>query len=336
MESLNSYAAPAAGEHEAPFDIPTDLLIGNSWVEGHAQRPHRGGQSVDRWRADRDRRRHHRGRHRLCRCGRSRRCCLGRYRAPRTRHDPDGVLGKDDGECRMARPADQPGKRQVAARCARRSRLCRRILPLVCRGSSAHQRRAVDLARRQQPHPGPVSADRHLAADHAVEFPGGDGDAQDRASAGGRLHRHPEAGGGNPADRARRRADHARRGRACGCRQRRSTPATRRACAARCCTIRAYGSSVSPARPKSAASCCANAPIRCSAPRWSWAATPRSWCSTMPISTRRSRARWSPRCATPARPALRPNRFYVQRGIYEAFTAEAGRAHGRAEGRPGL
>ena len=37
MESLNSYAAPAAGEHEAPFDIPTDLLIGASWVEGRAR-----------------------------------------------------------------------------------------------------------------------------------------------------------------------------------------------------------------------------------------------------------------------------------------------------------
>ena len=37
MESLNTYAAPAAGEHEAPFDIPTDLLIGSSWVEGQAR-----------------------------------------------------------------------------------------------------------------------------------------------------------------------------------------------------------------------------------------------------------------------------------------------------------
>ena len=37
MESLNSYAAPAAGEHEAPFDVPTDLLIGKSWVEGGAR-----------------------------------------------------------------------------------------------------------------------------------------------------------------------------------------------------------------------------------------------------------------------------------------------------------
>jgi succinate-semialdehyde dehydrogenase/glutarate-semialdehyde dehydrogenase len=37
MESLNSYAAPAAGEHEAPFDVPTDLLIGDAWVEGSAR-----------------------------------------------------------------------------------------------------------------------------------------------------------------------------------------------------------------------------------------------------------------------------------------------------------
>ena len=38
MEALNSYAAPAAGDHEAPFDIPTDLLIGDAWLEGDARK----------------------------------------------------------------------------------------------------------------------------------------------------------------------------------------------------------------------------------------------------------------------------------------------------------
>lgn len=38
MEALNSYAAPAAGDHEAPFDIPTDLLIGKAWQEGDSRK----------------------------------------------------------------------------------------------------------------------------------------------------------------------------------------------------------------------------------------------------------------------------------------------------------
>ncbi|GAA0305848.1 NAD-dependent succinate-semialdehyde dehydrogenase [Sphingomonas oligophenolica] len=37
MKSLNHYDAPAAGEHKAPFAIPTDLLIGDAWVEGSAR-----------------------------------------------------------------------------------------------------------------------------------------------------------------------------------------------------------------------------------------------------------------------------------------------------------
>ena len=53
---------------------------------------------------------------------------------------------------------------------------------------------------------------------------------------------------------------------------------------------RACASSPSPARPKSAASCCMRPPIRCSSRRWSSAATRRSSCSTTPISMPRSTA----------------------------------------------
>ena len=47
----------------------------------------------------------------------------------------------------------------------------------------------------------------------------------------------------------------------------------------------------SPGRPKSAASCCAAAPIGCSRLRWNSAATHRSSCSTTPTWTKRSRER---------------------------------------------
>ena len=47
-------------------------------------------------------------------------------------------------------------------------------------------------------------------------------------------------------------------------------------------------------------------PTASSTPRWSSAATRRSSSSTTPTSTPPSTARWSPRCATAARPAPRP------------------------------
>ncbi len=55
-------------------------------------------------------------------------------------------------------------------------------------------------AGRRLPHPGRLRADRHRGADHALEFPGRNGDPQDRAGVRGRLHRHPEAGERDAAD----------------------------------------------------------------------------------------------------------------------------------------
>ena len=69
---------------------------------------------------------------------------------------------------------------------------------------------------------------------------------------------------------------------------------------------RGCASSPSPARPRSGASWSPSPPTGCCAPRWSWAATPRSSSSRTPTSTPRSRARWWPRCATSARPAPPP------------------------------
>ena len=46
---------------------------------------------------------------------------------------------------------------------------------------------------RDQPHPGGISAHRHFAVDHAMEFSRRHGDPQDRPGAGGGLHRHSQA-----------------------------------------------------------------------------------------------------------------------------------------------
>ena len=62
-------------------------------------------------------------------------------------------------------------------------------------------------------------------------------------------------------------------------------------------------------------------PSRCSGCRWSWAATPRSWCSPTPTSTPPSTAPCWPRCATGARPAPPPTASYVQRPVAEEFAA---------------
>ena len=92
-----------------------------------------------------------------------------------------------------------------------------------------------------------------------VELPGGDGHPQDRARAGGRLHRRPQAGQRHPADRAGDGRD-PRRGRRAGrawstcCRRAAPAPSSRR-----CCTTRGCASCRSPARPRSAGCCCKEA-----------------------------------------------------------------------------
>ena len=74
---------------------------------------------------------------------------------------------------------------------------------LPCAGRNRHG------AGQRRAHPGAVPAHRHRAADHALELSGGDGHPQDRAGAGGRLHRGAEARHRNAAHRLCRRPDHA-------------------------------------------------------------------------------------------------------------------------------
>ena len=76
--------------------------------------------------------------------------------------------------------------------------------------------------------------------------------------------------------------------------------------AASCAPTRRSASSRSPAPPTSASCCSSSAPTRSRGSAWSWAATRRSSCSTMPTSTRRWRAPSPASSATPARPASAP------------------------------
>ena len=102
----------------------------------------------------------------------------------------------------------------------------------------------------------------------------------------------------------------------------------------RCCTIRACASSPSPARPRSAGALLREAADQViSAARWNSAAMRRSSSSTMPTSTRRSTARWSPRCAMAARPAPPPIASTSRTGILEAFANGLAERMARDEGR---
>ncbi len=67
--------------------------------------------------------------------------------------------------------------------------------------SRVPRRLPAGARRRQDDHRRPP-ADGRGVHDHAVELPGGHGDAQARARPGGRLHRGPQAGLGDPADGA--------------------------------------------------------------------------------------------------------------------------------------
>ena len=174
---------------------------------------------------------------------------------------------------------------------ARRGGLRRRVLPLVRRGGRAqsrHERHGAGLGRA---HVRASQAGRRRRAGDAVEFPGGDGDPQDRSGARRRLPGGAQARLRDAADHAGADADPGRGRRAGRRRQRHPVAPLRARWSTPCCTIRASASCRSPARPKSAASSCTAPPTRCSTPRWSWAATRRSSCSRTPTSMPRSTAR---------------------------------------------
>ena len=112
---------------------------------------------------------------------------LGRAQAARARRNPAQGLRTDHARRRALRQTDHAGERQGAVGFARRGRLCRRVLPLVRRGSRAQHRPDLDGAGLRRAHRRAAQAGRHRRAGDAVEFPGRDGDAQDRPGARRRL-----------------------------------------------------------------------------------------------------------------------------------------------------
>ena len=105
----------------------------------------------------------------------------------------------DHARRRTAREAHHHRERQGVVGFARRGGLRRRILPLVRGGGrpqSRHERHGAGVRRA---HVRASQAGRHRRAGDAVEFPGGDGDPQDRPGARRRLS------GGARSPRPRRR-----------------------------------------------------------------------------------------------------------------------------------
>ncbi len=68
--------------------------------------------------------------------------------------------------------------------------------------------------------------------------------------------------------------------------------------------------------------CCTKPPIPSSIVRWNWAATRRSWCSTMRMSRTRSPGAMIAKMRNGGEACTAANRFYVQRGVYEEFTRQ--------------
>ena len=112
------------------------------------------------------------------------------------------VLRPDHARRRAAGKTDHHRERQGAVGLARRSRLCRRVLPLVRRGGGAQYRPELPRPLLRRAHLRSAQAGRHRRAGDAVEFPGRHGDAQDRPGARRRLPGRAQA-------RLRYAADHA-------------------------------------------------------------------------------------------------------------------------------
>ena len=136
-----------------------------------------------------------RSRQRRDRCaGRAgRRTCrvpgLARRAGQAARADPQALERPDPRPPGRPRPADLARAGKAACRRARRSRLRGQLRRVVRRGGDARQRRAHPRAAARPPHVRAEGAGRRGGGDHAVELPGGDDRAQDRAGTGRRLHR---------------------------------------------------------------------------------------------------------------------------------------------------
>ena len=177
---------------------------------------------------------------------------------------------------------------------------------------------------------------RALLPDHAVELPAGHGDAQDRAGAGRGLHGGGQAGRADAADDARTWPSCcAEAGLPDGVVNVVTTSTSGDVSAPIIADPRLRKLQLHRLDPGRAARCSSRRPTACCAPRWSWAATRRSWSSTTPTSTPPSRARCWPSSATSARPAPRPTGSSCTRAVAEEFAARVTARGPRLPGRPG-
>ena len=190
------------------------------------------------------------------------------------------------------READHARERQGAVGFARRGRLCRRILPLVRRGSRAQSR----LSCRIAPASGARILVQHKPAGIAVlvtpwNFPAAMATRKigPALAAGCPVVLKPASD--TPLTMLALMPILEEAGVPAGVVNVIPSRSLRQGGRAPCCTTAACAWSRSPARPKSAASCCTRPPTTSSSRRWSSAATRRSSCSRMPISMPRSRAR---------------------------------------------
>ena len=96
-----------------------------------------------------------------------------------------------------------------------------------------------------------------------------------------------------------------------------STSSTATPSARRWCAIRAWISSLSPARRRAGAAI--KAAAACAASRWNWAATAPPSCTRTPTSPRRHRSARATPCGSPARAASRCRASMCTGALYEAF-----------------
>ncbi len=171
------------------------------------RRPVRRHRPSDREQGRVGRQRHRRGRQSRARCRAGRVPRLGRQEPARARRNPAQILRAHHARRRTAGEAHHHRERQGAVGLAWRSRLCRGILPLVRRRSGAQCRPVFGGAVDRRAHSRASQTGRHRRAGHAVEFPGGNGDAQDRPGARRRLSGRAQAGVGYAAHHARSDAD---------------------------------------------------------------------------------------------------------------------------------
>ena len=184
-------------------NVPTDLWIGGKWRKSSDNQRFDVIDPATEKKVASVASATVRGRHRRGRCREQSLRRLGRQKAARARRDPAQVVRADHARRRTAREADHGRERQGAAGFARRSRLCRRILPLERGGSGSQSRAIVARTFIRRPHHGAAQAGGGGGAGDAVEFPGRHGDPQDRAGARRRLHGRAQAGVRHAADHAR-------------------------------------------------------------------------------------------------------------------------------------